>query len=198
MSSPRHKISLSAFYMDKCEVTVAQYAGFAQAVGKKTPPQPPESTPLYPVLSINWHDADAYCKWAGKRLPTEAQWEKAARGGSDTGWHFGTDNGLLAEYAWYGDNSGGHAHPVGQKRPNQYGLYDMAGNAGEWCADFYSENYYKNSPRNNPEGPANGSERVLRGGSWGGHYVITLPFIRKWLPPGHDNGYLGFRCAKPQ
>ena len=149
---PAHKVRLKPFYMDKYEVTVAQYRAFA---GKNMPQQPDWSTDNHPVLGVSWVQAAKYCHSQRKRLPTEAEWEKAARGGSAKKYFFGDDASKLGAYCWYRDNSSDIPHDVGLLKPNAYGLYDTCGNAFEWTADVYDENYYAESPALNPQGPDN-------------------------------------------
>jgi formylglycine-generating enzyme required for sulfatase activity len=188
---PQHKVDLDAYYIDKYDVTTAEYAACVQD-GKCTAPktdadQKPEDDDCnwgkddrgnYPVNCVSWTQSKAYCEWAGKRLPTEAEWEKAARGGSNTIWSFGglEAYGDIDQYAWCLKNNSDrvtypHTHPVGMKKPNQFGLYDMYGNVGQWVFDVYDENYYKNSPLKNPQGPEPGENsweqlRVWRGGTF--------------------------------
>jgi sulfatase modifying factor 1 len=190
---PRHKVYLDAFYIDNHEVTVGQYKIFAKATGRQVIVQ---GTDMHPMANVSWEDAEAYCKWAGGRLPTEAEWEKAARGGTDTPYSFGDDMNKLDEYAWYESNSGKHAHPIGQKKPNQYGLYDMYGNVCEWVSDWYADSYYQNSPAKNPKGPSFGSLRSLRGGS----AMLSPPIcvraaFRGSSTPDSVNRSCGFRCV---
>ena len=192
---PRHKVYLDAFYLDKYEVTAAQYRKFTQAVGASMPEQTSPAADNNPVTQVSWDNAHQYCKWAGKRLPTEAEWEKAARGGTDTKWSFGGDESMLGGYAWYKDNSGNTTHRVGQKTPNPYGLYDMHGNVWEWCWDWYDKNYYGSSPERNPAGPATGTARVMRGGSWLLNGNNTRSGFRLRLNPANKNNNIGFRCA---
>ncbi|MEI7482716.1 MAG: SUMF1/EgtB/PvdO family nonheme iron enzyme [Elusimicrobiota bacterium] len=199
---PRHAVYLDAYRIYRYEVTVAQYNDFASATGRKTNLQESWSTGRHPVVNVDWRDADAYCKWAGGRLPTEAEWEKAARGGAETAYSFGDDKSKLGEYAWYEKNSDKQAHPVGMKKPNQYGIYDMYGNVMEWVADRYDSGYYKKSLENNPKGPDSGKNRVMRGGAW---YSADLflsntprPAIRFGRTPGLWDKYLGFRCVIPE
>ena len=242
--TPRHTVYVDAFYMDAYEVTNAQYKKFVQATGHKEPegfkftPKPnnmveftsgfkPWTDPDYnkdnqPVVCVRLEDAKAYAEWAGKRLPTEAEWEKAGRGG-------------LAEkrYVWGDDwpspkNSGnfidetfkkafpyweivdgyddGYAYtaPVGSYKPNGYGLYDMAGNVWEWCADWYSDKYYANSSKQNPKGPDSGSTHVLRGGSWYVSFFDGFYFNLSDLrvadrsyggDPMYVSSTVGFRCV---
>ena len=119
-----------------------------------------EQTDEHPVVNVSWNDALAFCRWLSKkegkicRLPTEAEWEYACRAGSTTRYCFGDDASDLGEYAWYGANSDRKTHPVGTKKPNAWGLYDMHGNAWEWCADGYDAEYYEKSPTDDPTGPA--------------------------------------------
>ena len=135
----------------------------------------PSKGPKNPVESVSWDDCHKFLAklnrrqghQAGKfRLPSEAQWEYACRAGSTTRYCFGDDELRLGEYAWYVKNSGNTTHPVGQKRPNAWGLDDMHGNVWEWCADWYDDGYYARSPADDPTGPATGSYRVNHGGSW--------------------------------
>ena len=192
---PRHKVYLDAYRIDKHEVTVAQYKDFVKATGRQMRVQERWSTDRHPVVNVNWSDAVAYCEWAGGRLPTEAEWEKAARGGTDTKYDFGDDVSKLDEYAWSFTNSNSGAHPVGQKKPNRYGLYDMQGNVWELVADWYDANYYNISPEKNPKGPDSGVFRVLRGASWTDPYVMQRTAVRIRNNPGIRRPIFGFRCA---
>ena len=218
---PRHRVYLDSYYMDKYEVTNNRYMEFVRAVGKHLPEwmEPggkyntetgddkgrykntgDAKTPgSHPVVGVSWYDAAAYCKWAGGRLPTEAEWEKAARGGTNTKWSFGDDKITLDEYAW-STRSNDRTHPVGQKKPNQYGLYDMHGNVWEWVSDSW--NKYKDSPVNNPktddlETFPSGSPRGLRGGSWGEGFKGQRSALRKWAPPELRWNDIGIRCVVP-
>lgn len=189
---PRHTVWLDAFYMDKYEVTAAQYLCFAKASGKKTPPT--LTGRFHPITGVSWHDAVAYCKWTGKRLPTEAEWEKAALADRP---HRLNHPSTAEEQLRHQQAKEEATRPVGEAPPNQYGLYDMDGNVWEWCADWYDENYYAHSPPINPKGPETGNSRVLRGGA--SHYGLGVhvvrPAARMWASPDEPNDY-GFRCAK--
>ena len=179
---PPHQVTITkGFWLGQTEVTVGAYKRFAGATGRQMPPEPDFSgRPLnpgwgdeaMPIVDVTWDDAQAYCSWAGGRLPTEAEWEYAARAGSTAARY-----GDLDEIAWYADNSGRQRldsariwnedqvnygkrlnengngmHEVGQKRANGFGLYDMLGNVWEWVNDWYDENYYQNSPSQDPQG----------------------------------------------
>jgi formylglycine-generating enzyme required for sulfatase activity len=203
-NKPVHKVYLDAFYMDVYEVTNTQYKKFMDATDHKPPSYWDDSkfnkfnAPNYPVVGVSWEDAKAYADWIGERLPTEAMWEKAARGklvGKKYPWGdtITRDN---ANYGGTGRKNVLHGtSPVGSFAPNGYGLYDMAGNVWEWCADWYGSGYYANSPQSNPTGPASGLSRVLRGGSWD-CYDFPLRVAYR-LKHGPTNTYisLGFRCA---
>jgi len=191
---PIHTLYLDAFYMDVYEVTNAQYQEFMKATGHKAPRywhHPRFNVPSQPVIGVTWYDAVAYCEWIGKRLPTEAEWEKAARGGL-----------VGKQYPW-GDtwdpskvsNNGIATTPVGSFPPNGYGLYDMSGNLWEWCADWYDFGYYAKSPKRNPKGPSSGSSRVVRGGSWLNAMNYLRVAVRGSLIPLEASYNYGFRCA---
>ena len=182
-----HTVSLNAFYMDKYEVT-------QQAFEKTRGGNPSKfKGPDLPAEQVTWLEANAYCNKVGKRLPTEAEWEKAARGGTTTRYSWG--DSMNADYAWFSDNSDRQTHPVGQKKANAYGLHDMSGNVWEWVADWYAKTYYETSPKNNPKGPETGEERVLRGGSWYSGDKHLSPSTRYWSAPNTRNSNFGFRCA---
>jgi len=193
---PRHRVFIDAFYMDEHEVTFDQYDRFCVATGRRMVDDEEWGRGDRPVINVTWFDADAYSKWAGKRLPTEAEWERACRGGSDSPFFFGSNASELAEYAWYSQNAEGTTYPVCSKKPNPFGLFDMHGNVWEWCADWYGENYYAGCPPENPHGPPGGKFRVLRGGSWFSDADGLRAAHRSWLFLDHRNYVNGFRCAK--
>jgi eukaryotic-like serine/threonine-protein kinase len=159
----------------------------------------------HPVVLISWNDAIAYCKWLSRkegteyRLPTEAEWEYACRAGTTTRFCFGDDFERLVEYGWHHKNSGGSTHPVGQKKPNGWGLCDMHGNVWEWCQDWFDGEYYKqfaNRVAVDPAEPSAGSFRVFRGGSWRNGASRCRSAFRSRNAPGHRFGNLGFRLAR--
>ena len=131
----------------------------------------------------------------GYRLPNESEWEYACRAGSATIYPFGDDKGELGEHAWYSGNADAKSHPVGRKRPNAWGFYDMLGNVWEWCADWYDGNYYRSSPPEDPQGPTRASQRVVRGGGWGDDPWVCRPGSRSSVSPGLRGSDLGFRVA---
>jgi formylglycine-generating enzyme required for sulfatase activity len=156
----------------------------------------------HPVVHVTWYGANQYAKFYGKRLPTEAEWEKACRAGSQAKYCFGHSEKELGEYAWdyrY-RHSGWETHPVGTNKPNKWGIYDMHGNVWEWCSDWYDKKYYKNSPTNNPKGPESGRARVLRGGSWNSALTGACRSAHRYrLNPlgwGSFGNEVGFRCAR--
>ncbi len=163
---PVHSVTVGDFYIGKTEVTQAQY----QAVMGNNPSGFKGDN--LPVEQVSWNDAVAYCKKLSQkegvtyRLPTEAEWEYAARGGNQSRRYTYSGSNNVGDVAWYCENSGSKTQPVGTKQPNELGIYDMSGNVWEWCNDWYDGNYYKNSPSRNPRGASSGSDRVLRGGSW--------------------------------
>lgn len=192
---PCHKVHLDDYYLDKFPVTVSEYRAFAQATGRQMKDQPAYSRDNHPVVNVTWRDAKAYSEWVGKRLPTEAEWEKAARTGMETS-HGVVDSWELEDYAWYDDNSNGQTHPTGEKKPDNYGLHDILGNVFEWVSDWYDKKYYQYSPNRNPQGPASGSDRVFRGASWGSdERQCSFTFDRSRAAPDYSNPHFGFRCA---
>ena len=193
---PVHTVYVDAFYMDKYEVTNAQYRKFMSATGHREPRYWDDSDynqPNQPVVGVDWNDAVAYARWAGRRLPTEAEWEYAARGGL-SGRKYPWGDPISTSQANYGSNVGKPV-PVGSYSANGYGLYDMAGNAWEWCQDRYGENYYSSSPAKNPSGPGTGSYRVLRGGIRDSHTLNLRVAVRYDLLPNSKCYLSGFRCV---
>jgi formylglycine-generating enzyme required for sulfatase activity len=197
---PVHDVTLTpAFYMGVYEVTQEQY----ERVMGKNPSHFKGSN--NPVEMVSWDDAVEFCrrlsalpeeKVAGRvyRLPTEAEWEYACRAGTDTAYSFGDDENELGECAWSRDNSGSTTHPVGKKKPNAWGLYDMHGNVWEWCSDWYGD--YPSGSVTNPSGASSGSSRVYRGGSWGAYAGHCRSAYRDYgfTPDGRRNS-LGFRLV---
>ena len=210
---PNHDVFLDTFYIDKYEVTNGRYLQFVTETGHRTPQHPsdpkkgiwqgnimPESIIDLPVINVDWYDADAYCKWAGKRLPTEAEWEKAAKGPNDWRFPWGdvepTDRHLnYNQVTWRGEAT---LVPVGiyEKGKSPYGAYDMAGNVWEWVADWYEADYYSKSPDRNPKGPQTGGYKVLRSSGWQGETPQARIFTRIRSKPLDRNHSTGFRCAK--
>ncbi len=213
---PVHEVELDSFYIGKFPVTQRLWTAVME-----NNPSYYNGCDDCPVESVSWYDAVRFCNKLsemtgrkpyyiingkqvsidttanGFRLPTEAQWEYAARGGRKSrGYKYsGSDN--IDEVAWYYDNSDYKTHPVGQKKPNELGLYDMSGNVWEWCWDWYDWNYYSHSPGKNPMGPDAGSGRVLRGGSWGNFAASARVAYRGHDDPGGSWSDGGLRLALP-
>ncbi|MEO0206909.1 MAG: formylglycine-generating enzyme family protein [candidate division WOR-3 bacterium] len=203
--SPKHKVWIDTLYLDKYEVTNRQYLEFVKATGHPKPAFIKDSclnNPNQPVVGVSYFDALCYAKWAGKRLPTEAEWEYAARGGLvEKEYPWGDEPPFRkCNYAPEGNFEADgfrYTSPVGKFAPNNFGLYDMAGNVWEWCADFYDTTFYRLSPDKNPTGPDSGYTRVLRGGSWLSINPRHLKCSsRMGLKPFVQDRYYGFRCAK--
>lgn len=215
---PVHPINLDGFWMDRCEVTNDAFLDFvatndAFRKGKYSSEfhdgrylekwggdlTPPKNQGNEPVTSVSWFAAKAYCQSLSKRLATEAEWEKAARAFQSTPYHFGTDPTKLSFYAWFHGNADGETHPVGEKRPNAYGLYDLYGNVDEWVADRYGA--YSPHKQQDPQGPSIGELRVFRGGSYHDTENEIRSSIRKKISPQTTQKTLGFRCvadSKPE
>lgn len=201
---PLHRVWLSTFSMDLHEVTTAQYAAFLAATHRPAPWQWDQVDLSVhadrPVIGVDWHDADAYCRWTGKRLPTEAEWEKAARGTDGRLYPWGNQEPTkdLANFALGARFSYSQVlMPVRsyESGKSPYGMYQMAGNVWEWVADWYGGNYYERSPALNPTGPEAGQFKVVRGGSWSDLPKYLLTYARFKLLPDTRNSYTGFRCA---
>ena len=212
---PLHQVHLDAFYIDKNETTISDYLKFSNAAGDNYPEwaDPKGSMnvatgqdPYYrhlssvftscgtcPVVGVTFRGAQAYCRSRNKRLPTEAEWETAARGGESPAFSFGDLEDLAGDYSWNETNSDGRPQPVGSKKANKYGLFDMHGNAFEWISDFYEPDYYKTSPKNNPKGPPTGKEHVVRGGSFAFDADSMRSGNRASTIKANDD--IGFRCA---
>ena len=202
---PMHRVWVDRFSMDLHEVATAQYAEFLAAMHRPMPWQWHEvdlsQAGDRPVIGVDWPDADAYCRWKGKRLPTEAEWEKSARGldGRLYPWGNQVPRKDLANFALGARFSYSQvlmpvqSHEQGK---SPYGLYHMAGNVWEWVQDWYAVNYYDVSPERNPQGPEEGQFKVVRGGSWSDLPKYLLTYGRFKLPPETRNSYTGFRCAR--
>jgi len=202
---PAHRVHLDAYYIDTFEVTISRYAKFLDTVATQQAPHQWNTVTLTedgdrPVIGVNWSDADAYCRWTEKRLPTEAEWEKAARGTDGRKYPWG-DEDPREDMANFGRCCGwtgfGLLAVVGTHQPGKspYGVFDLAGNVWEWVADWYEPQYYKTSPDRNPTGPSSGRDKVMRGGSWSNRANDVRGSIRDKVSPTYRNYSIGFRCA---
>ena len=203
--SPLRKVYTDGFYIDKYEITVSRYAKFLQSTGSLREPDYWDEIRLggsgdLPVVGVDWHDAAAYCRWAGKRLPTETEWEKAARGEDSRMYPWGNEEPTVAR-ARFGTRSespykGGLA-PVGRHEADRspYGVYDLAGNASEWMADWYAEGFARGDVRN-PKGPDSGTAKVIRGGGWYDPPNRIKSTRRMYASADNRADDIGFRCAK--
>jgi formylglycine-generating enzyme required for sulfatase activity len=222
----QHEVQVADFAIGKYEVTVGQFKNFVKATKYKTEAEESggcyfwtgsewkqdtgktwrnpgfSQTDDHPVVCVSWNDAMAYVDWLSKqtgktyRLPTEAEWEYAARAGTQTRWSFGDDEKDLGRYAWYSDNSGDKAHPVGTREPNPWGLYDMHGNAWEWVQDCWHNNYAGAPADGSAWESQNCPARVLRGGAFSGVAWILRSADRNWGGPEIQVRGVGFRCVR--
>ncbi|MGE0827601.1 MAG: SUMF1/EgtB/PvdO family nonheme iron enzyme [Candidatus Binatia bacterium] len=198
---PVRRVQISQpFYMGKYPVTQSQW----QVVMGNNPSRFTGDLNR-PVEQVSWDDVQEFLRKLNERkkgtpyrLPTEAEWEYAARAGTTTRYCFGDDVERLQDYAWYDENSDNTTHPVGQLKPNAWGLYDVHGNVWEWVQDWFAEDYYRqrSNPDRDPRGPDSGEYRVLRGGSWNNEARDVRVGFRLWPEPGYRRGHLGFRCAQ--
>lgn len=200
---PVHQVHLNAFYLDKFPVTTARYRTFLEASKSELPRHWAEVNPTRdadrPVIGVSWFMADHYCRWAGRRLPTEAEWEKAARGTDGRVYPWGNRQptaayGNFGKMRWTGYET---LTPVGSFKAGDspYGASDMAGNVWEWTADWFDANYYQSSPPRNPTGPEHGVARSVRGAGWNYDGVIARSADRNRDDPTTQINSFGFRCA---
>ncbi|MFN3325654.1 MAG: formylglycine-generating enzyme family protein [Bryobacteraceae bacterium] len=195
---PVRRIFVEPFYMDETEVTNERYAAFVTAAGHRAPyhwkkGKLPEGKERHPVVNVSWEDATAYCAWEGKRLPTEAEWERACRGTVDGKTYPWGDDTITPALAHYDSKTPAE---VCSKERSALGLCDIIGNVWEWCSDWYGRNYYESAPAKDPRGPEEGSYRVLRGGSWFDQPQFLTCSYRSWARPVERSPTIGFRCAK--
>jgi formylglycine-generating enzyme required for sulfatase activity len=204
---PHHEVTVSTFSISKYEVTQAQWRA---VMGSDPPYLYNKGCDQCPVEQVSWNDTQEFLQKLNAqtgqnyRLPTEAEWEYAARGGNKSQGYLYSGSNTIGEVAWYSDNAEqGNTHgskkttrPVGGKKPNELGLYDMSGNVEEWCSDWYGEDYYQNSPQQNPRGSDEGSYHVLRGGCWYYSPHFSRATSRYYLRPAFGYINIGFRLAR--
>lgn len=204
---PAHRVSVPAFEMAVFQVRNCDFAAFMQATRHPAPPNWNQSdfdNPEFPVVSVSWFEALKYCQWlsdaAGRhyRLPTEAEWERAARGGEESRLYpWGNDEPQSRPD--YRERWGGEVRgplPVGRGEPNAFGICDLCENVHEWCADWFQADYYAGSPRENPPGPLSGVRRASRGGSWRHHIKVSRVAARSSIPPAFQYADYGFRVVR--
>jgi formylglycine-generating enzyme required for sulfatase activity len=207
---PQHQVYLDAFQIDRYEVSNVDYLRFILVTGTDWPPfwreQPfPEKMARHPVINVSWQEADAYCRWAGKRLPTEAEWEKAARGEDGRIFPWGDEPAgwIKSNIAHSGSKRGFKYPPLANvnrydKGVSPYGVYQMAGNVSEWVADWFDPEYYRRADNENPKGPESGDLKVFRGGSWNEDPEVARSAGRNAGEPDRKSYLTGFRCAKSE
>ncbi len=208
---PVRTVFLSAYEIQQYEVTQGQYAEFVRATAYRSPlklkgmmgesPVPNIerfNDPNQPVVRVAWHDAVAYCQWQGLRLPTEAEWEKGARGQSGAPWPWGNHYRPGLGNFIGGEDGSLYTRNVGayESDKSPYGLYDMAGNAREWIQDGYGESYYQHAPARDPQGPPLGDMKVLRGSSWNDSHISGRVSARMKMFSNYRDTTIGFRCAR--
>ena len=204
---PQRRIYLDEFQIDRYEVSNAHYLRFVLATGRTGPPywrgDPfPDKMAAHPVIGVSWEDANTYCRWAGRRLPTEAEWEKAARGEDGRIFPWGNEPAgwQKSNIAHPGSKRGAKYPPLANvnrydRGVSPYGVHQMAGNAGEWVADWFDPLYYQRGPERNPPGPGKGVEKVFRGGSWNEDPEVARSAGRGAKAPDGWSYLIGFRCA---
>ncbi len=199
---PVHTVTVKSFAMGKYEVTFEEYDKFCEATGRSKPDDEGWGRGKRPVINVNWNDAKAYVKWlseqTGKdyRLPTEAQWEYACRAGSMGKYSFGNDVSQLGNYGWYGSNSDSKTHPVGEKQPNKFGLYDMHGNVWEWLEEVYYRNYEGAPSDGSAWMSGDNSFHLIRGGGWLSNTNYLRCAYRDRDETVNGNNYGGFRFSR--
>jgi serine/threonine protein kinase/formylglycine-generating enzyme required for sulfatase activity len=217
---PIHNVTVESFHISKYEIKNEQYcsflnhliwngtplskilewnnykSGYSEIVLKNSEFSPIEGKHRYPVIEISWHGANQFCQWLGAKLPSEAQWEYAAKGGNKSKNFKYSGGSSLDLVGWFKLNSSNGTRETGQKNPNELGIYDMTGNVWEWCSDWYSENYYLTSPGLNPKGPVTGSNKVIRGGSWNFEENIQRVTNRHAYQPHYGGIHIGFRIIR--
>lgn len=195
---PVHRVSVAPFRLGRCQVSNAEYDEFRKATGRAVPPfrlQPEFADPAQPVVGVSWFDAIGYCAWLpGFRLPTEAEWEFAARGGLEQQL-YPWGGAPVFDRPNYRTRWACAPEPVATAAPNGFGLYDMCENVHEWCADWYDPAYYATSPVDNPQGPPAGTRRASRGGAWRHQIKIARCAARSSIPPEFCYADYGFRVA---
>lgn len=203
---PTHEVTVDSFSISKTEVTVAQYRYYSESTGVGMPKEPSWGwQDNHPMVNVSWRDAMDYADWLSTqlkqkvRLPYEAEWEYAARGGNKAGAYKYSGSNKLDDVSWYASNSENKTHAVAGKKANQLGLYDMSGNALEWCMDIYGSEYYANSPKDNPKGANEDGKRVrrvIRGGGWNlGDTFSNVAFRYGSDFTGELYDYFGFRVV---